>query len=177
MLGSHKFSPKCYYWNGSFIVVDEMHIAHIYKACGFNLRLLSLWLLFHWYISFLSKVSVGESQTHAKADNAMSRIGDYSISWWNEHFSLKFRLFARGFQMKRGISFHASNFSADKLKQKMVNKTRIAIQKIINGMRIRRSWGIARDYAKPSKPIPNKLLNIKITHSCSLKKRKLRQNK
>ena len=62
------------------IVVDEMHIAHIYKACGFNLRLLSLWLLFHWYISFLSKVSVGESQTHAKADNAMSRIGDYSIS-------------------------------------------------------------------------------------------------
>ena len=30
------------------IVVDEMHIAHIYKAYGFNLRLLSLWLLFHW---------------------------------------------------------------------------------------------------------------------------------
>ena len=72
----------------------------------------------------------------AKADNPMSRISDYLTSWWNEHFSLTFRLFAHSFQMNKWISFHSGNFSPDKLKQKMVNKTRISIQKIMNETRI-----------------------------------------
>ena len=55
------------------------------------------WL--HLCRAAMSKIRLDESQIYAKADNARSRISDYSTSWWNEHLSLKCRLFARGFQI------------------------------------------------------------------------------
>ena len=38
--------------------------------------------------------------------------------------------------MEKGISFHSGNLSPEKLKQNMVNETRIVIQKIKNETRI-----------------------------------------
>ena len=58
----------------------------------------------------------------------MWHISDYSNSWLNENFSLTFRSVAHSFQMKKKISFHSSNLSPEKLKEKMTNRTRISFK-------------------------------------------------
>ena len=59
---------------------------------------------------FLSKFSLDESQIHA---NAMSRIKWLFNFLVKRTFSLTFRLFARAFQMEKGISFYSGNLSPE----------------------------------------------------------------
>ena len=120
----------------SDVKIEFSPIAHTFKAYGFQpfYPMVTIIMTTITLVDiFLSKFSLDESQIHA---NAMSRIKWLFNFLVKRTFSLTFRLFARGFQMEKGISFYSGNLSPEKLKQNMVNETRIVIQKIKNETRI-----------------------------------------
>ena len=121
----------------SDVKIEFSPIAHTFKAYGFQpfYPMVTIIMTTITLVDiFLSNVNLDdESQIHA---NAVSRIKWLFNFLVKRTFSLTFRLFARGFQMEKGISFHSGNLLSEKLKQNMVNETRIVIQKIKNETRI-----------------------------------------